>query len=50
METLLDLSTLSIEEVTGRIKAVNDREEAPLANPISIDGKLLFAEEQWLAR
>jgi hypothetical protein len=49
METLLDLSTLSIEEVTGRIKTVDDREEAPPTNPVSVDGKLLFSEEQWLA-
>jgi hypothetical protein len=50
METLLDLSTMSIEEVTGRLKAVDDHEEVPLANPISANGKLLFTEEQWLAR
>jgi hypothetical protein len=48
METLLDLSTLSIEEVTGRLKAVDDREEEPPTNPISANGKLLFTEEQWL--
>jgi hypothetical protein len=49
METLLDLSPLSVEEVTGRLK-VDDREEAPPTNPISADDKLLFTEEQWLAR
>jgi hypothetical protein len=48
METLLYLLTLSIEEVTGRLKAVNDREEAPPANLVSADGKLLFTKEQWL--
>jgi hypothetical protein len=36
--------------VTGRLKAVDDREEAPPANPVFVDGKLLFIEEQWLAR
>jgi hypothetical protein len=46
METLLDLLTLSIEEVTGRLKAVDDHEEAPPANPVSADDKLLFIEEQ----
>jgi hypothetical protein len=30
METLLDFEHLSIEEVTCRLKAVDDREEAPL--------------------
>jgi hypothetical protein len=50
METILDLSTLSIEEVTRRLKVVDDREEAPPANPLFADGKLLFGEEQWLAR
>jgi hypothetical protein len=48
METLLDLSILSIEEVTRRLKAVDNHEEASPANPVSIDGKLLFTEEQWL--
>jgi uncharacterized membrane protein YgcG len=48
METLLDLSTLSIEEVTRWLKAVDDREEAPPTNTVSVDGKLLFTEEQWL--
>jgi hypothetical protein len=45
METLLDLLTLSIEEVTGWLKAVNDREEAPPTNSVSIDDKMLFTEE-----
>jgi hypothetical protein len=42
IETLLNLSTLSIEEVTGRLKAVDDREEVPPTNPISVDDKMLF--------
>jgi hypothetical protein len=50
METLLNLSTLSIEEVTGWLKAVDNREEAPPANLISTDSKLLFNKEQWLTR
>jgi hypothetical protein len=49
METLLGLSALSIEEVTGRLKAVDDRDEAPPTNSITSDGNLLFTEEQWLA-
>jgi hypothetical protein len=49
IETLLDLSALSIEEVTGRLKAVDDRNEALPTNSVTSDGKLLFTEEQWLA-
>jgi hypothetical protein len=50
METLLDLSALSIKEVTGRLKAVDDHDEAPPTNSVTNDGKLLFTEEQWLTR
>jgi hypothetical protein len=50
METLLNLSTLSIEEVTAQLKAMGNHEEALPANPVSTDSKLLFTEEQWLAR
>jgi hypothetical protein len=46
METLLEFLTLSINEVMGRLKAVDDREEASPTNPVSADGKLLFTEEQ----
>jgi hypothetical protein len=49
MLTLLDLLALSIEEVTGRLKAVDDRDEALPTNSITSDGKLLFNEEKWLA-
>ncbi|WVZ89855.1 hypothetical protein U9M48_036208 [Paspalum notatum var. saurae] len=31
IENLLDLETLSVEEITGRLKAVKDRAEAPTA-------------------
>ena len=47
IETLLDLSTLTLEEVTWRLKVVEDRldpEELP-----AIGGKLLLTEGQWLA-
>jgi hypothetical protein len=50
IEMLLDFSELSIEEVTGRLKAVDNHEQLPPSEPITIDGKLLFTEEQWLAR
>ena len=48
IETLLDMSTLSIEEVTGRLKAVEDRVEAPART--TAGGQLLLTEEQWAAR
>ena len=47
---LLDFSELSIEEVTGRLKAVDNREQLPPSELVTIGGKLLFTEEQWLAR
>jgi hypothetical protein len=50
METLLDFEHLSIEEVTCRLKAVDDREEAPLCRVRHHQRQLLFTEEQYLAR
>ena len=47
---LLDFSELSIDEVMGRLKAVDNREQLPPLEPVTIGGKLLFTEEQWLAR
>ena len=46
IETLLDIDMLSVEEVTGRLKAVTDDEPAPLR----ADGKLYLTEEQWMTR
>ena len=48
IETLLDLSTLSIEDVTGRLKVVEDHAEAPARAAASV--QLLLTEEQWAAR
>jgi hypothetical protein len=50
IEMLLDFSELSIEEVMGRLKAVDNCEQLPPSEPITIGGKFLFTEEQWLAR
>ena len=47
IETLLDISALSIEEITGRLKAVDDVDPTP---PQAASGKLLLTEEQWLER
>ena len=46
---MLDPSVLTIEEVTGRLKAVDDRKLSP-AEPTTAGGKLLLTEEQWRAR
>ena len=47
IETLLDVSQLSIEEVTGRLKAADDDEPSP---PQNASGKLLLTEEQWIEK
>ena len=48
IETLLDLSELTLEDVTGRLKAVEDR--AAAATPASTSSRLLLTEEEWRAR
>jgi hypothetical protein len=40
IESLLDLSTMSIEEAIGRLKVVDGDEPQPLSGPITIGGKL----------
>jgi transposase InsO family protein len=47
IETLLDVSTLTVEDITGRLKAAEDADDAP---PPSTGGKLYLTEEQWEAR
>ena len=49
IEMLLDFSELKIEEVTGCLKAVDNREQLPPSELVTIGDKLLFTEEQWLA-
>jgi len=45
IETLLDFGQLTIEDVTGRLKAAQDRERAPESEAAA--GKLLYTAEQW---
>jgi transposase InsO family protein len=49
VESLLDLSTMSIEEAIGRLKVVDCDEPQLLSGPITIGGKLHLTREQWEA-
>lgn len=48
IEMMLDMSTLTIEDVTGRLRAVDDRSNTP-AEKEKDNGKLLLTEEEWTA-
>ncbi|XP_066316160.1 uncharacterized protein [Miscanthus floridulus] len=48
IEMMLDLSTLTIEDVTGHLRAVDEHMEQATATMDS--GKLLLTEEEWAAR
>ncbi|CAO2199416.1 unnamed protein product [Urochloa humidicola] len=45
IETMLDFGTLTMEDVTGRLKAVEERAEA--SAQATSGGKLLLTEEEW---
>ncbi|XP_040384200.1 uncharacterized protein LOC107305050 [Oryza brachyantha] len=49
IESLLDLSMMTIEEAIGRLKVVDGDEPQPLSEPITIGGKLHLTREQWEA-
>jgi hypothetical protein len=48
IETLLDLKTLTMEELVGRLKMAEDRLEIEAITDKT--GKLLLSEEDWVAR
>jgi hypothetical protein len=45
IKSLLDLSTMSIEEVIGHLKVIDGDEPQPLSGPITIGGKLHLTQE-----
>jgi hypothetical protein len=46
IESLLDLSTMSIKEVIGCLKVVDGNESQPISGPITVGGKLHLTREQ----
>ena len=46
-KTLLNFEQLTVEDVTRRLKAVQDRDEGPHTEPSAAEGKLLYMMEQW---
>jgi hypothetical protein len=50
MEAFVDISKLSIEEITGTLKSSDDAEEEVAPPPSSSIGKLLLTHEEWLER
>jgi len=48
IETLLDLNTISVEEVTGRLRAVEQRRKPPPV--VDSQGWLLLTQEEWMAK
>jgi hypothetical protein len=45
IESLLDLSTMSIEEAICHLKVVDGDESQPLSGPITVGGKLHLTRE-----
>jgi hypothetical protein len=49
IESLLDLSTMSIKEAIDRLKVIDGDEPQPLSGHIIVGGKLHLTREQWEA-
>jgi hypothetical protein len=45
IKSLLDLSTISIEETIGHLKVIDGDEPQPLSGPIAVGGKLYLTQE-----
>jgi hypothetical protein len=50
MEPLLDLNSLSIEEATGHLRAVEQRKKSSSSSMTDASGRLLLTEEEWTAQ
>lgn len=50
IKLLLNISMLSIEELTGRFKVFDDPDETSSGGEIIFGGQLHLTEERWLAR
>ena len=54
IETLLDVNELSVEEVVGRLRAIEQRKKKPASmgasSNVDKQGRLLLTEEEWMAR
>ena len=48
IETLLDLDTMIVEDLTGRLKVVEERNDVDSGG--SSSSQLLLTEQNWLAR
>jgi uncharacterized membrane protein YgcG len=50
IETLMDLDIVSVEEVTSRLRTVEQKKKASSAPVKDASGRLLLTEEEWAAR
>ena len=50
IETLLDVNDLTVEEVTGRLRNVEQRKKNTTSAVVKEGRLLLMEEEEWLAR
>ncbi|KAK3121536.1 hypothetical protein QOZ80_8BG0655630 [Eleusine coracana subsp. coracana] len=50
IETLLDLDSISVEEATGRLRAMEQRKKKPQSSTLDSNGRLLLTEEEWMSR
>jgi hypothetical protein len=49
-EMFLDLNTVTVEEVTGRIRAVEQRRRKKSTPTVDSQGRLLLTREEWMAK